>query len=63
MRFRIIARSYRNQQPYLLRLEDGRVVKDLLRWVGFKPAVGMTGTILHDERGRQRMKLDAIDAE
>jgi hypothetical protein len=62
MRIKIITRSQKNPFPFLLRLADGKLVRDTLNWVNHKVMSGDTGTIVQSN-GRQRLKADAIDLE
>lgn len=59
MRFKIVARNYKVGY-FLLRLENGKVVRDNLQWVPWKVSVGITGRIIPGPRG-DRMIPDAID--
>lgn len=63
MRFKIECRSIHPPYNFLVRLEDGRLIKDTMACTRVPLRQGSTGNIINDERGRPRIVLDAIEAE
>jgi hypothetical protein len=69
MRFKIIARSQHKPHPFILKLSDGRTVRDTLNWVNHKVCTGdtgvMQGALLGHADGQPKIRLyhDAIDLE
>jgi hypothetical protein len=63
MRFRIVARSRQKPNPFLIRTADGQLHRNLMQHIPMHLKVGDTGVFYVDERGRQRIKLDAIEVE
>lgn len=61
MRFRIVAKRYKQPVQYLVRLGDGKVVRWPQNAVQRHLGVGSTGTIVQGRKG-ERLVPDAIDA-
>jgi hypothetical protein len=63
MRFKIKAITRSQPAVYILVLEDGQTGRMPSQAVPVRLKVGDTGVVYTDERGRQRVRLDALDAD
>lgn len=63
MRYKVIGRSRIRPCPFMIRLEDGRLLYDPLMGSNRTPTIGETGTLEVQKNGRLRLKPDAVDLE
>ena len=63
MRFTVLLITRSKPRSYKLLLSDGQTAKVPVEAFPLRLRAGDTGELYQDERGRNRMRLDAIDAE
>jgi hypothetical protein len=62
MRYKVIAKQYKSPGHLLVRLQDGRVLRDAPQRLGLHLKVGDTGVAVQG-RNRTHFKPDAIDLD
>lgn len=60
---KIVARSRKPPHPFLIRLDDGRLIKDMLEWTRVPVQIGHRYQLTKLPSGQPKLRPYAIDVE